>query len=213
MDLGVYVTTCAGREESLARTLASIQASDIGIDPVVCDDRDAIERRGFPPPANNLLRSALNQLWMMQRFLASEHEWLLLFEDDVLVNRHIRHNVETWSTVVDDTLTVGTLFHAPRISAMPVRPDAAEVYVTRNYYGSQALLAEREIVRLCARDTEKRWSHRAVDWGLTMAATRYGGKVMLHIPALVAHQPGTSAWAGYESFKEAECDLEYRRVS
>lgn len=105
--LFVWVQTSKHRDPSKA--LASIEESDIGTDYLlVKDDNDW----------NNGSAYKRLQAWWGEQWQAAADAaevagcpWILRLEDDVEVNRHIKHNVLHWEALKDPNFAYGTLFH------------------------------------------------------------------------------------------------------
>lgn len=79
----VFVFAAPGRDEAHARTFASIEASDIGKNYTVSMHPEGV---------------TANEHWKATHELAAQakSEFVLVLEDDVLVNRFILENIESW---------------------------------------------------------------------------------------------------------------------
>ncbi len=93
----VVVFAAPGRDEAHAKTFASIEASDIGRNYVV-----SMHPEGLPP----------NEHWRQTHDLAAraESEFVLVLEDDVLVNRFILENIESWRWKHNDDFGGGWVY-------------------------------------------------------------------------------------------------------
>jgi hypothetical protein len=207
---GAYVTTCAGREEVLARTLESLRASDLGFEPVVTFDADAIEGKGHKV-GYGLHRAAMNHMAALQHFLKTGKPWLLMMEDDILVNPHLRRAIETWRPFVDGTLEAGTFLRAPNKYRYQVKPAGDRIVniSPRGYYGGQCLLVRRSVVELVVR------SYRydapvCFDTALPNTLIRHRKALLLHDPPLVEHQQQVqSKWTGRMNWQGVGTDLNW----
>jgi hypothetical protein len=116
MTLDVWVQTCAGRKagqggvgDSLRRTLESLEQSDAA---------SKYELLVAPmTPHERLGEFVWQSVQERARALCArtdpeETALLLRLEDDVIVNRHLLHNVATWPAVSEPDFVFGTLFTA-----------------------------------------------------------------------------------------------------
>ena len=101
------IITCPGREAMLEQTLASWRASHfngwelrlptggIAAFPLIQLDMNQHERRQERQEHNSLsaLKLALE--------VDPSADFLLFMEDDIILNRHLRHNLENWKPLVE----------------------------------------------------------------------------------------------------------------
>lgn len=91
--------TCPGREAMLEQTVASFEATDFsakdecpfGVAPVIQIDTNQQARLQERQEHNSLsaIQAALNHS-------ASNDDFIIFCEDDIIFNRHLRHNLENW---------------------------------------------------------------------------------------------------------------------
>jgi len=112
----VWVHSCEFRagSECLTRTLLSLRESDIGNDFEVCMG---------PPWTPQVLTDPEAKLymdpWWKDTLMRKSEEstaggkrgYVLRLEDDVIVNRHILHNVKTWPALDEPQFGMGDLFN------------------------------------------------------------------------------------------------------
>ena len=81
--------TCPERRAILQNTLASLRATDWGAEPRVFENRDTHPDRR--------LRIQHGARALLERALAEGAELILYLEDDLVFNRHLRHNLTGWA--------------------------------------------------------------------------------------------------------------------
>ena len=182
--------TCQDRDETRQATLASLSASDwpdlplqILVDPE--KTRDRIER---------ICRQILHSL---QQFLDHSAEYLLLLEDDLIFNRHLRHNLERWRSYRSREITLAGLYNPGlREIAFDVAGHAVAV-APQSAYGCQALLLSRP----CVEHAVAGWhtQNSAADLRLVFLAAQLGRPLFYHSPSLVQHRQVPSTWGGAAS--------------
>ena len=203
-DFFVWVQTTPRRD---ARpTLDSIEASDIGRGYVQVHDKPL---RTFPDEY-----PALQQWWsettleMATAAYAAGKPWILRLEDDIIINRHILHNLSMWSALRDPLFGLGTLFCPDYWLRCP--QDFEQSSTTKEWYrkskdveGAQAQVYRVETIQRLiplvqsareARGLGKPHHPPTFDWGLSRAAHIHGCqtpprgtplKVFVHRPSLV----------------------------
>jgi hypothetical protein len=185
--LAAWMITCPERDETRKTTLASLAASDwpdlplvILVDPEKTSDR--------------VQRISRQILHVLQQFLDHSAEHLLLLEDDLSFNRHLRHNVERWRPYRRREITLAGLYNPGLYEiaydvvghAVAVAPESA--------FGSQALLLSRPTVE----HVVSAWNtlNTAADHRLARLAAQLGRPLYYHAPSLVQHQPVPTTWGG-----------------
>jgi hypothetical protein len=214
--LRFWVHTCALRKGKLQPTLYSLMASDIGSD---CDVLEC--PMGLAPVIN----AWWEQTWRELADAAAPDEYLVRLEDDVVVNRHIRHNIETWSALKEPDFGLGVLFNSDRIwPPLPQmknrKPSGALCRMDVDIPGGcgQVLRADRvHAIMDRVSDAQRREGPRAVmfDFGLSRA-TRYAGYfAYCHEPSLVnCHEGATVSTLGGapdNNWSDKSYDAEWKR--
>jgi hypothetical protein len=195
-----WMITCAERRETCRMTLASLAGTDwpdlslkILVDPETAGDRrDRISQQ--------VLRA-------MQQFLDESTHYLFLLEDDLIFNRHLRHNLERWRPFSQHNLGVGGLYNPGlRELAFDIVGRAVAV-APPDAFGTQALLLSRPTV-----------IHATAEWGSLRApadlrlmhlAGQLGQPVYYHTPSLVQHRQQPSLSEG-RKHKAADFDLDWQ---
>ncbi len=130
----------------------------------------------------------------MKQFLDHSADYLLLLEDDLSFNRHLRHNLQRWRPCRRREITLAGLYN-PGLReiaydvaghAVAVAPDSA--------FGCQALLLSRPAVAHAVSG----WNalKAAADLRLVSLAVQLGRPLYYHAPSLVQHRLQTSTWGG-----------------
>jgi hypothetical protein len=202
------VVSCAKRAELRAATLASLAASDwTGTVDVVIDNE--------PPEVSTLER--IDRTWWRALQRASDEraaDFVLMCEDDVAFNRHLRHNLERWSPLQGKRATDpfwATLYFPDGsgfwVSSVPPGPDYYEVE-PGGVWGGQAILISPSLAGwiLCALPMENPHPH---DRWIPSLATDLCRRLFLHKPSLVEHVGHVSTWQGLQH-RSRDFDAEWR---
>lgn len=198
--LAAWMVTCPEREDIRQATLASLRDSDwrdlevrIVVDPEQTGERTERITRQFRH--------------VLQQFVGHEAEYALLLEDDLIFNRHFRHNLERWQPYREREITLAGLcnfghreiaFDVAR-HAVAVDPSAA--------FGSQALLLSKRTAEHIVRtwDTLNAFS----DLRILRLAAQLGRPIYYHTPSLVQHRVVPSTWGG-AAYEALDFDSEWR---
>lgn len=204
-DLFVWLQTTVRRDSS--KTRASIEASDIGNRYTTAIDTNFWK---FPADYPKL------QLWweehmlkMADLALANNCLWMLRLEDDIVVNKHIVHNVSSWPALNDPFFGIGTLFYPNYWERIPwafkKSKHSGEIFRdSKSVEGAQGQLirADRvhELIPLTRKARAQKLRNKptdvSFDWSISRAAfllghTTYGAplRTFVHEPSLVdVHQ-------------------------
>lgn len=205
------VMTCAGREVSLYRTLASLRESDLRVDPIVVYDREAIEDVGLTEGhgytrATIATRHALS----LVRARVRDGDLVLFCEDDVDVNRNLRFNIETWDATA--RVDLATLFYSPHLSAARIPFAGFELVDPERSSGGPCLLLSQRMIDATL-DSWGRFERLGGDRQIFLAAARVlKVPVFLHRPGLVVHRPQPSATGNpFGHIAAVEADLDWKR--
>lgn len=229
----VWVHSCEFRagSECLTRTLLSLRESDIGNDFEVCMG---------PPWTPQVLTDPEAKLymdpWWKDTLMRKSEEstaggkrgYVLRLEDDVIVNRHILHNVKTWPALDEPKFGVGDLFNydqtwpdlADRMRIRRVREDVFR-RLELDQVGSQGqLLAAAAIPAILAKvgRAHEYYSNKLfISYDLmTSRPCAYAGYgFYAHIPSLVNCHDGcrASTWNSKRDglFSHKNFDLDWKR--
>jgi len=190
----VIVLAAPGRDEAHRRCYASIEASDIG------KDYAAYENPRDVPPRTHwecVLTHAAN----------AETEFVLVLEDDCLVNRHILHNCRTWPATRDKHFGCGFLYKPGGY------PQKVEGWYTQgtDWYGTVAVLYRTELLADFI-DSAMKWmeSHDSNAWdcAITRAVLTGGYGIRVHEPCIAEHLHDVPSAAG--NVGNPEHDYYYR---
>jgi len=185
--IAAWMITCPERAETRKATLASLAASDWPDLPLrILVDHETVSDR-----VQRMLRQCRHAL---QKFLDHSAEYLLLLEDDLIFNRHLRHNLERWRPYHQRQLTLASLYNPGfREIAFDVAGHAVAV-APDSAFGSQALLLARPAVEHVLAGWDK--LKDPIDVRLLCLAAQLGRPVYYHAPSLVQHRPVPSTWGG-----------------
>ncbi|HEX5871941.1 MAG TPA: class I SAM-dependent methyltransferase [Longimicrobium sp.] len=179
--LRMYILTCPARVLSgvAHATLASVARSDWGDEPVIHLDDAA----GGDPKA----RQTNSYRRLVERVARERPAHALILEDDVAVNRHLRHNLRAWQPVRDGAPFLGSLYN-PNLRALPDAPAMEHGFVAdpESVYGSQAFVLTPEVADYCL----EHWDDVAAlqDIRVSRLAARMDPHgVRVHGPSLVEH--------------------------
>jgi hypothetical protein len=182
--LAAYLLSCPAREGLLERTLASLRRTDWKGEPcVILDCSDHPDRRvRMVEACRRLLETALGSVsW----------DYFLFLEDDVELNIHLRHNLESWWPIRHGQVRLASLYNpGVRFLAQGTACAAAD---PGTVYGSQAMLFSR----CCAAYVLKNY-----DQAIGMQDIRFSrlaerlGPIYYHTPSLVQHVGRDSVWGG-----------------
>lgn len=197
--IGLYVVTCPGREAVLAQTLASVRDSDWPHEPVVLT-QSADWPVGWDS-TSRMYRTALRRAW------DDEAWWAVVLEDDVLVSRHLWHNLTHWHPLTTGQLHWGSLF-VPDTIADPWQRECPELHYRlarralvhgpghqwqkHRLYGSQAYVFSRGGLGVFLEHWDSQTGGQ--DARAVTIADAHGWPLWYALPSLVEHNPQTSAF-------------------
>ena len=180
--------TCRERAGVRATTLASWARTDWGKAPAVYENESAA-----PEPIARL-NAGFSAL--LRRALATGADYLLLLEDDLRFNRHLRANLAAWPPLRDRRLHFASLYN-PGVPALercpaerhfladPARAIGAQVRILSRAFATALLPHLRED------DAEIHDLHAA-----RLCHELGFGPLFYHTPSLVQHTGPVSLWAG-----------------
>jgi hypothetical protein len=128
--------------------------------------------------------------------VADRAEFILFLEDDLLFNRHLRHNLQHWPPLLRaarDGHFFASLYN-PTIRRLSSDPSASFFEADSNaVYGSQAFLLSLATARYMA----EHWADviGMQDIKMSRLAARVA-RIYYHTPSLVQHVGVKSAWGG-----------------
>lgn len=189
-DIAVFVQTIPNRS-SWPETRASIEASDIQQSFLLEQARDKTPREHF--------------LHVLQIMSQSQAPWAVRLEDDVLVNRHILHNVRSWNAKNEHRFGAGWLFD-PGGTTRTTHDRIYQRLGSDRWHAGQlhccqgVLLRTEDIPRL--RNLCKAWfdanpGKLAQDLALSRAVAAAGKSICVHAPPLVEHLIRYSSTLGH----------------
>jgi len=184
--------SCAERDELRRQTLRRLANTDWGAAPLIQFD----DGQGDCPVQRQLRSTGL----VLQAALGRNPDYVLFLEDDLLFNRHLRHNLLHWPPVKRGLVTAASLYN-PRLPEVACDTrHHVRVMHPHSVFGSQALLISAATVKYLLRN----WSHDGAGQDLKIArlAGRLGKPIFYHAPSLVQHVGRRSVWGG--AFHQAQ---------
>jgi hypothetical protein len=208
---GVMIT-CPGREALLKATLADLRRHEVqghqALRLHVQLDGTTYERRQERQEHNSLaaLTTGLNRF--------PDADVLLFFEDDIIFNRHLIHNLQRWSPLRNvERLTPGHpqpsarryvfgSLYDPNVRELSCKPD--ENYFIADpaaVYGSQAFVMSRAMAK---HFVENWWDVQGMqDIKMSRLAAQLG-PIYFHQPSLVQHVGVVSTWTDDSRFHDTK---------
>jgi hypothetical protein len=132
---------------------------------------------------------------MLTAAAAARADYTLLLEDEIAVNRHLRHNLRAWEPVARGVLMLGSLASAEVAHLPGYRPEGGDehsfVAESRTVLGAQALILAQPFL-----------AYAAAHWGdaglgqsrrLVRLAADFG-RMHYHAPSLVLHLGVDRLW-------------------
>jgi len=168
----VFVFAAPGRDEAHALSYASLRASDIGESFTVSEH----------PPGIPAVEH-----WLATHRLAAQakSEWVLVLEDDVLVNEHILYNIDTWRYKHDAKAFAAGWLYAPGGYS---RRDTW-YSGTWDWYGTCGVLYRTRLLPGLLAHASERMRAQTLPWDLAISWACHldGKRIRVHHPALVEH--------------------------
>jgi hypothetical protein len=176
LHLEAIVLSCAAGNHAREQTLANLAQTDWGDAPVhvhtdECqenDDERAQTRRAYRALKLSLKRRA---------------DYVLLLQDGLKFNRHLRHNLEHWAAVTNGALTLASLYNPMVREAACDLKNNARIVAPHRVFGSQAFLISRPTIQHLVRHWHKVPGNH--EFKLSRLAGRLGKPILYHVPSLV----------------------------
>lgn len=124
----------------------------------------------------------------------SKADYILLLEDDLAFNRHLRHNLENWAPLARGEITLGSVYN-PTLGVKAIDAEnQCFVADPDGIYGSQAYIISRATARfiLCSFDRVP----SLPDVKISRLAEKLRRPILYHVPSLVQHVGRVSVWGG-----------------
>ena len=206
LNIAGVMITCPGREAQLSATLDDW---DYGAAPLhVQMDTNTCERRQERQEHNSLaaLTTGLNRF--------PDADVLLFFEDDIIFNRHLIHNLQRWSPLRNieratpghpqpgaRRYAFGSLYD-PTVRELSAKP--AEHYFIADpqaVYGSQAFVMSRAMAK---HFVENWWDVEGMQDIKMSRLAALLGPIYYHQPSLVQHVGVVSTWTDDARFHDTK---------
>jgi hypothetical protein len=183
MKLKYFIHNTPSRKISVKSTIQSLKNSDIPDFEVLCHDKGLSKKE--------------IKLWFLDTLknLSKDCDFLVRFEDDTIVNKHIHHNLQKWRALHAPDFGIGQLFFYDANVAvrdnMLVANHGAWCRKDSMYEGSQGnIFKSKHIQKLAdnffeAEKFKPNASGLGFDWKVTRALNICGLRTYVHFPSLV----------------------------
>jgi len=184
LKIEAIMISCAGRKKWREQTLNTFARTDCGDTPLHLHI-DESDENGFAQRQTHCTYLAF------QASLNRGVDYVLLLEDDLDFNRHIRHNLNCWNPLNTGAVTLAGLFN-PRVRELAADlGNNARIVDPASIFGSQAFLISRKMVgRLVRGWRQEEGLHQP---GLCRMAAGLRRPIFYHAPSLVQHIEKPSA--------------------
>ncbi|HEX5177594.1 MAG TPA: hypothetical protein VFV83_11215 [Chthoniobacteraceae bacterium] len=140
------------------------------------------------PPSRERVAAAYGEMLRVAAEIPADYT--LLLEDDIEVNRHLRHNLLHWNPLREAKLILGSLYN-PDVAHLPgYRPDAEAdeqpsfVAEIRSVLGAQAVILSRAFLNYAV----VHWYDAGAGQNRRLVRLASGfGPMQYHTPSLVQH--------------------------
>jgi len=176
--------SCNERKKVCDQTLGNLATTDWG-DSALYVHMDKCDQTQFQERLADLILLALKES------LKRPADYVLLLEDDLDFNRHLRHNLLHWQPLKTGQVTLASLYN-PRVRELAADvPNNARIADPHSIFGSQAFLLSKETVAHLVR----RWADVECrhDVKIGRLAARLNNPIFYHAPSLVQHIEAPSA--------------------
>lgn len=176
VELFAALLSAPGREEITAKTVREIEASDLS----------GVVRFDHPP--GKTARAHVISMLSTLAEASNGESLILILEDDLLVNRHIRHNVLTWQAPHNLRFGAGWLYRNGGLyngGADLWSPNAEVDGGCATLWWGRTLRAAIPLLEEWFAAHEGPLGH---DSGLAWAVYRMGLRICFHAPPLVEHR-------------------------
>lgn len=177
----VFVFAARDRDRAHAKCFASIEASDIGTDYTVCEHPEGLTGREHWKATH-------------ERAAQAKSDFVVVLEDDVLVNRHILHNCRTWKWRWHSHFGAGWLFRPGGFRGLH-----DDWYPTAKWHCAQAILYPRALLgSLIGHAWHRMHQPGRPCWDIAMSLAVWDAKrrIRMHGPSLVEHLVNEPSVAG-----------------
>ena len=186
LRIETVMISCEQRNELRRQTLENLAKTDWGEAPFIqYDDGEG---------SSGLQRQLRSTHLVLEKALEHNPDYILFLEDDLLFNRHLRHNILNWSPVRARMVTLASLYNPSlRELECDIRHNARVVH-PYSIFGSQAFLISNATVKYLLRNWDE--AETGQDLKIARLAGRLKKPIFYHAPSLVQHVGFRSAWGG-----------------
>lgn len=184
------------RDQLRRKTLENLARTDWGNLPI------QVFREPAPPTD---LRRSINEKTRkaLAYGLKTRSDYILYIEDDIIFNRHIKHNLHSWAPLRNGEVTMASLYNPDMVIQSVDGHSNYHAVHGDDFFGAQAVLLSRAAARLIL----DHWDEEPgfCDVKFSRLAQRLRRPILVHMPSLVQHVGRHSVWGG--PFHQA-CDFD-----
>jgi len=183
--------SCSKRNDIREQTLDNLKNTDWDWDVEVILDHEYIGSKDINkiPPTTRQLIASFNAI----NVAVKKNKPLIVFmEDDLIFNKHIKHNILNWYPVKSSILNFGSLY-TPKNNRCSV--EDGEFWYKADclkLYGSQFYIMSREAAKWAV----KNWNTIEGLQDIRLTRLAKGKAIYYHAPSLVEHREVPSSWGG-----------------
>lgn len=185
--------SCDSRYKIREETLDNLYSTDWDYPISVVLDKDYISVDKYEEMLKTE-RQVIASFNALKIALLSDSDWIVFMEDDLIFNRHIKHNIMSWEPIKNNYLNFGSLY-TPNNNRCSI--EEGEFYYKADclkLYGSQFYIMSRQAVRWAV----DHWHEEIGLQDIKLTRLSRGKSIYYYSPSLVEHRPVSSSWGGIE---------------
>jgi hypothetical protein len=126
--------------------------------------------------------------------LSTRADYILFIEDDIIFNRHIKHNLHSWAPLWNGEVTLASLYNSDMVVRAVDGHNNCQAVHADDFVGTQAVLLSRATARFILDHWDEETGFPDVKF--SRLAQRLRRPILVHMPSLVQHVGRQSAWGG-----------------
>lgn len=189
--ISAVMISCDSRKETREKTLENLKETDWDFDLQIVIDSDFINKDIIDniPKTERQVIGSFNAINLA---INKPDPWIVFMEDDLIFNRHIKHNLLNWYPIKENILNFGSLY-TPQNNKCSVE-DGQFWYKADclKLYGSQFYIMSKEAARWAI----EHWNNIPGLQDIKLTRLSRGKPIYYHCPSLVQHMAVPSSWGG-----------------
>jgi ADP-heptose:LPS heptosyltransferase len=179
--------SCPERDKIREKTLKALSRTDWG-NTTVLVQKDTLRFR------SKQKRQTHTSFLALSAAVKLPIDYLIFFEDDLIFNQHILHNLHSWRWLVDRAIEFGSLYN-PWLSAQGLDAQHNASFIDlKTVYGSQAFILSKASVKRVIENWDE--VEGMQDIKISRLAPKALDFAVYHTPSLVQHVGKKSVWGG-----------------